>query len=113
MDRGRSAAPTQALALLRSPPMVGDMSPVTFRSPAVTGVAAIGAAYVATAACRMVGMRVPVVRVLHVAPTSRLSSPARTGRGPPRNRCITKRPPGRSYQASALFFFSVKGRGRP
>lgn len=63
--------------------MVEGMPPVTLRSPAVTEVAAFGAARMATAARLTADLRVPVVRVSHTAPTHRLFSPVRTGRDPP------------------------------
>ncbi|MET8349091.1 MULTISPECIES: TraR/DksA C4-type zinc finger protein [unclassified Micromonospora] len=88
------------------------MPPVTFRSPAVTDVTAVGAVHVATAARRMAGMRVPVVRTTHIAPTYRLSSPARTNRGPPAESLHPERPPGRSYSSFGPFSFSVPFEGQ-
>ncbi|MDG9673928.1 TraR/DksA C4-type zinc finger protein [Micromonospora sp. DH14] len=84
------------------------MPSVTFRSPAATMVAVSGAVRVPTVTRRKADMRVPVVRAPHAALADRMSSPVRTGRGPPAQSLHTQNDrQGEAIQASALFVFPV------
>ncbi|WP_247682854.1 TraR/DksA C4-type zinc finger protein [Micromonospora sp. D93] len=82
------------------------MSPVTFRSPAAIEVALGGAVRVPTATRLKADMRVPVVRAPHVALTHEMSSPTRTGRGPPAESLHTQNDrQGEAIQLRPFLFF--------
>ncbi|WP_327035327.1 TraR/DksA C4-type zinc finger protein [Micromonospora ureilytica] len=82
------------------------MSPVTFRSPAAIEVALGGAVRVPTATRLKADMRVPVVRAPHTALTHEMSSPMRTGRGPPAESLHTQNDrQGEAIQLRPFLFF--------
>ncbi|RQX16266.1 hypothetical protein DDE19_15820 [Micromonospora ureilytica] len=82
------------------------MSPVTFRSPAAIEVALGGAVRVRTATRLKADMRVPVVRAPHTALTHEMSSPMRTGRGPPAESLHTQNDrQGEAIQLRPFLFF--------
>jgi hypothetical protein len=82
------------------------MPPVTFRSPAVTDVTAGGAA--GSTAAAVAAVRVCVaVRVVSGVPAHRLSSPARTGRGPPAESLYSRTTPEDEADRLRPFCFSA------
>ncbi|MET8359538.1 TraR/DksA C4-type zinc finger protein [Micromonospora sp. NPDC005171] len=82
------------------------MPPVTLRSPAATEVAVGGAVQVPTVTRLKADMRVPVVRAPHTALTHKMSSPTRTGRGPPAESLHTQNDrQGEAIQLRPFLFF--------
>ncbi|WCN79445.1 hypothetical protein [Micromonospora sp. LH3U1] len=109
-DISRSEVTPQTLALGQASPYGGVMPPVTFRSRAVTELAALGAVRAATGARLRVGMRVPVVRALHTAPMHKLSCPPQIGRDPPAESLHFKTTARAKLFELRPFFFFRKGR---